>query len=112
MVPRTARMSFGVDPSDGPEEAIYSTPLMLRWIARCTSDWIRSGIDARSRLASVSISALPPRTIEARYAAAAAGRNNHILARRNWVLRSIRFGYSVTLAAMQPWQKTATNQTR
>ena len=41
-------MSFGVEPSDGPDEAIYSTPLMLRWIARCTSDWIRSGIDARS----------------------------------------------------------------
>jgi len=27
-------MSFGVEPSDGPDEAIYSTPLMLRWIAR------------------------------------------------------------------------------
>jgi hypothetical protein len=31
-------MSFGVDPSDGPDAAIYSTPLMLRWIARYTSD--------------------------------------------------------------------------
>ena len=26
--------SFGVDPSAGPDDAIYSTPLMLRWIAR------------------------------------------------------------------------------
>ena len=42
-------MSFGVEPSDGPDEEIYSTPLMLRWIARCTSDWIRSEIEARSR---------------------------------------------------------------
>ena len=40
-------MSFGVEPSDGPDETIYSTPLMLRWIARCTSDWIRSGIDCQ-----------------------------------------------------------------
>ncbi len=40
-------MSFGVDPSEGPDEAIYSTPLMLRWIARCTSDWIRSGISSQ-----------------------------------------------------------------
>ena len=47
-------MSFGVEPSDGPDEAIYSTPLMLRWIARCTSDCIRSGmisqIEARRRV--------------------------------------------------------------
>ena len=47
-------------PSPGPLEAMYSTPLMLRWIARCTSDWIRSGIDARSRPAGAFISALPP----------------------------------------------------
>src|SRR5260370_34371321 len=64
MVPRTLRMSFGVDPSDGPEEAMYSTPLMLRWIARCTSDWLRSGIDARSRPAAAFILALRPRTAD------------------------------------------------
>src|ERR1700682_4722317 len=78
MVPRTARMSFGVDPSDGPDEAIYSTPLMLRWIARCTSDWIRSGIDARSRPARLRpalafIFALRPRTPDAWCAAAWVG---------------------------------------
>ena len=48
-------MSFGVEPSEGPDEAIYSTPLMLRWIARCTSDWIRSGIDAKSSPAGAFI---------------------------------------------------------
>ncbi len=52
-------MSFGVEPSDGPDEEKYSTPLMLRWIARCTSDWMRSGIDARSRPAGAFILALP-----------------------------------------------------
>jgi len=46
-VPRLNSTSFGVDPSDGPDDAMYSTPLMLRWIARCTSDWIRSGIDGK-----------------------------------------------------------------
>src|SRR4026209_2783932 len=61
MVPRTARMSFGVEPSDGPEEAMYSTPLMLRWIARCTSDWTRSEMEARSRpAAGAFIYVLPP----------------------------------------------------
>ena len=54
-------MSFGVEPSDGPDEAIYSTPLMLRWIARCTSDWIRSGNRARSRPAGAFIFVLRPR---------------------------------------------------
>src|ERR1700737_3583435 len=58
-------MSFGVDPSDGPDEAIYSTPLMLRWIARCTSDWIRSGISARSRAAGAFIFALRPQAADA-----------------------------------------------
>src|SRR5262249_27850077 len=53
MVPRAARTSFGVDPSAGPEVEKYSTPLMLRGIARCTSDWIRSGIDARSTAAAL-----------------------------------------------------------
>src|SRR5207253_7908340 len=112
MVPRTCRMSFGVDPSIGPEEAIYSTPLMLRWIARWTSDWIRSGIDARSRPAVMFISVLPRRTIDAWCAAAAASRDNHFLAHRNSALRSIRFGYSVAPAAMRPWQKAGTNQTK
>ena len=46
-MPRLSSMSFGVEPSDGPDEEMYSTPLMLRWIARCTSDWIRSGIDGQ-----------------------------------------------------------------
>src|ERR1700683_2306058 len=73
MVPRTARMSFGVDPSAGPDEAIYSTPLMLRWIARCTSDWIRSGIDVRSRPAGAFISALHRRTADAWCAAGLGG---------------------------------------
>src|SRR5260370_1018683 len=77
MVPRTCRISFGVDPSDGPDEAIYSTPLMLRWIARCTSDWIRSGIDVRSRPARLSpalafIFSLRPRPAHAWCAAACA----------------------------------------
>src|ERR1700692_2089435 len=49
IVPRTLKMSFGVEPSEGPDVEIYSTPLMLRWIARWTSDCIRSGIEARSR---------------------------------------------------------------
>ncbi len=53
-MPRTLKMSFGVEPSDGPDDEIYSTPLMLRWIARWTSDWIRSGIvsqiEARRRV--------------------------------------------------------------
>ena len=53
-VPRACRMSFGVEPSAGPEVEKYSTPLMLRWIARWTSDWIRSGmsgqINARGRV--------------------------------------------------------------
>jgi hypothetical protein len=31
-------MSFGVEPSVGPEVEKYSTPLMLCWIARWTSD--------------------------------------------------------------------------
>src|SRR5260370_863120 len=103
-------MSFGVDPSDGPDEEIYSTPLMLRWIARCTSDWIRSGIDARSRPAGAFIFALFLRTSVAWHVAAAASRNS--LARRNWALRSIRFGYSVALAATRPWKKTATSRKR
>jgi hypothetical protein len=34
--------------------------LMLRWIARCTSDWIRSGIEARSNPPDALMSALPP----------------------------------------------------
>src|SRR5882724_1050206 len=59
-------VSFGVEPSTGPEEAIYSTPLMLRWIARCTSDWIRSGIQVRSRPADALMSVLLPRTIDDR----------------------------------------------
>ena len=41
-------MSFGVDPSAGPDDAKYSTPLMLRWIARCTSDGMRSPTAAKS----------------------------------------------------------------
>ncbi len=48
-MPRTLKMSFGVEPSDGPDVEIYSTPLMLRWIARWTSDWIRAGMSARSK---------------------------------------------------------------
>src|ERR1700687_6222855 len=75
-------MSFGVDPSDGPDEAIYSTPLMLRWIARCTSDWIRSGIDARSRPAAAFIFALRPRA-DAWSAAAWARRVIRLPARRS-----------------------------
>src|ERR1700736_3091554 len=59
MVPRTCRMSFGVDPSAGPDVEKYSTPLMLRWIARCTSDWMRSGIDARSRPAGLDAGLAP-----------------------------------------------------
>ena len=35
-------------PSPGPDVEKYSTPLMLRWIARSTSSWMRSGIAARS----------------------------------------------------------------
>ena len=52
MVPRLCSTSFGVEPSAGPEVEKYSTPLMLRWIARCTSDWTRSGIDAKSSVAA------------------------------------------------------------
>src|SRR5436309_13084428 len=74
MVPRTARMSLGVEPSAGPDEAIYSTPLMLRWIARCTSDWIRAGMSARSRPAGAFIFALPP-TVDVWCAAVATCRN-------------------------------------
>jgi hypothetical protein len=51
-------MFFGVDPSEGPDEEIYSTPLMLRWIARYTSVWIRSVIDAGSSAADERISFL------------------------------------------------------
>ena len=51
MVPRLCSISFGVEPRAGPEVEKYSTPLMLCWIARCTSVWIRSGIDARSSVA-------------------------------------------------------------
>ena len=76
-MPRTLRTSFGVEPSDGPDVEIYSTPLMLRWIARWTSDWIRSGIvsqvEARGlRPALTFIFALRPRTADAWCAAAAA----------------------------------------
>ena len=39
---------------------------MLRWIARCTSDWIRSGIRARSRPAGALILVLLLRTIDDR----------------------------------------------
>src|SRR4030081_3816780 len=89
MVPRTARMSFGVDPSEGPDEEIYSTPLMLRWIARCTSDWIRSGISARSRPATLGpalafIFAPRPRTADVLCAAAWARRQFRRPARRDW----------------------------
>jgi hypothetical protein len=43
-------LSVGCGDTQHPilREAKYSTPLMLRWIARCTSDWIRFEIDARS----------------------------------------------------------------
>ena len=60
IVPRVERMSLGVEPSDGPDVEMYSTPLMLRWIARCTSDWIRSGIASTSRLAAMLMSILRP----------------------------------------------------
>src|ERR1700753_3227990 len=61
--------SFGVEPSVGPEVEKYSTPLMLRWIARWTSDWIRSGMDARSRPAAALIFA--PRLMAGRLPVAA-----------------------------------------
>src|SRR5258708_7001269 len=104
MVPRTARISFGVDPSDGPEEAIYSTPLILRWIARCTSDWIRSGIDARSGPAGALILVLLLRTTDDRQLLAA-------LQRQGSMLRSVRFECFATPAAMWPWQEAATSRT-
>src|SRR6202011_5231975 len=102
--PRTAKMSFGVDPSDGPEDAIYSTPLMLRWIARCTSDWIRSGIDARSRPAGALILVLL-RAIDNRQLSAAVHRQGSML-------RSARFECFATPAATWPWQEAATSRTR
>src|ERR1700722_17262048 len=107
MVPRTARMSFGVDPSDGPDDEIYSTPLILRWIARCTSDWIRPGIDAKSRPVGSIMSGLPLRTFRAR-----CGPAQNKLAQGYQAHRSIRLQYSVALAAMRPWQKTATSRAR
>ena len=42
-------MSFGVDPSDGPDDAIYSTPLMLRWIARCGLNPVRDRLKIQAR---------------------------------------------------------------
>src|SRR6478736_5198689 len=103
IVPRTARMSFGVEPSEGPEEEIYSTPLMLRWIARCTSDWIRSGIDARSRPADALISAVLLRIIEYWHLSTA-------LQRRGSMLRLIRFECSATLVATWLRQEAATGR--
>src|ERR1700704_3399546 len=98
-------VSFGVEPSTGPEEAIYSTPLMLRWIARCTSDWIRSGIEVRSRPADALMSVLLPRTIDDRCLSIA-------LHRRRSALRSIRFECPATPAAIWRWQEAATSRTR
>src|SRR4249919_3024914 len=105
MVPRTARMSFGVEPSDGPDEAMYSTPLMLRWIARCTSDWIRSGIGAKSRAADALISVLLRKIIDDRHLSIA-------VQRRGARLRSVRFGCFATPAATWLWQEAATSLTR
>src|SRR5258705_242341 len=105
MVPRTCRISFGVDPSDGPDEAIYSTPLMLRWIARCTSDWIRSGIEVRSRPADALMSVLLLGTIDD-------WRLSIAVFRRRSALRSIRAECPATLAAIWPWQEAATSRTR
>src|SRR6516225_8809264 len=83
MVPRAASTSFGVDPSVGPEDEKYSTPLMLRWMARCTSAWIRSGIEARSSPAGAIIFALRMAIVAvvpagACYAAAVAPRRGHL----------------------------------
>src|SRR5438128_1437954 len=74
MVPRECRTSFGVEPSAGPEVEKYSTPLMLRWIARCTSDCTRSEIEAKSNPVGAFISALPP-MVDAWCAAAAPSRH-------------------------------------
>src|SRR4029077_9076125 len=109
MVPRTARMSFGVEPSEGPDEEMYSTPLMLRWIARCTSDWMRSGISVRSRAAGTVILLSLRKQLALM---AAANRNNYFLPRRNWAPRSIRFGYSVGLTARRPLRQTETSLTK
>ncbi len=43
-MPREASTSLGVEPSTGADEPKYSTPLMLRWMARWISDWMRSGM--------------------------------------------------------------------
>src|SRR5450631_1374946 len=98
-------MSFGVDPSEGPDEAIYSTPLMLRWIARCTSDWIRSGIEVRSRPADALMSVLLLRTIDD-------WRLSIAMFRRDSTSRSTRAECPATLAAIWPWQGAATSRTR
>src|SRR5712672_1953000 len=98
-------VSFGVEPSAGPEEAIYSTPLMLRWIARCTSDWIRSGIAARSRPADALMSVLLLQTIDDR-------RLSIAVLRRDSTSRSIRAECPATLAANWPWQAAATSRTK
>src|SRR6476660_9866091 len=105
MVPRTARMSFGVEPSEGPDEEIYSTPLILRWIARCTSDWIRSGMSAKSRPADALILVLLVRTIDDR-------RLSTAVHRQGSMLRSVRFECFATLATTRLWQEAATSLTR
>src|SRR6478736_9913110 len=101
MVPRTCKMSFGVEPSEGPDKEMYSTPLMLRCIARCTSDWIRSGIDVRSRPADALIPVLLQRTNDD-------CRLSTAVHRRGSMLRSIRFECSATPVATQLWQEAAT----
>src|SRR5260370_33774386 len=96
MVTRTCMVTFGGEPSAGAEEAIYSTPLMLRWIARCTSDWIRFGISVRSMPAGALMLVLLLRTIDGRRLSIAAHRPPP-------VLRSIRSECPATLVAIWPW---------
>src|ERR1700676_883439 len=103
MVPRTCKVSFGVEPSASPEEAIYSTPLMLRWIARCTSVSIRSGSAARSKAAVAFIVVLLV-IDDWQLLAAAFGRFPQP--------QSIRFRCRAAPAATWPWQEPATTRTR
>ena len=102
-MPRLCSTSFGVEPSAGPEVEKYSTPLMLRWIARCTSDWTRSEIDAKSSVAAV-VHVCSPSTNRRAHRKTCAFQLGHF--------RSVRCQYSAKAGAIRPGHPTPTIRTK